>query len=152
MVYTASEIVALAGVDPKEIGKVRVRIAGLPVNRPDHLVNMGNATRASVIVGVEKHEVELPSGEGTHTDAARTHLEAWGRAQAAAEPFNARSKEILARAQKHMNAARIASESGDEETSRSEARKAEVAIQEAHDERVSGTKAVNEEFDRLSGR
>lgn len=63
--YTAAEIVSELGYKPEEIiGKVRVRIGGLPVNRVDHLVVVqAGVEKLDVIVGTERTEVELEKAE-----------------------------------------------------------------------------------------
>lgn len=63
MRYTALDILKAAGVEnPKEkIGKMRVNIAGISVNRADHVVNLQSAKTCDVLVGSKLYEkVQLP--------------------------------------------------------------------------------------------
>lgn len=62
MKYTALDILKIAGVETPEekIGKVRVRIGGVPVRKPDTLVNVQDNKELALIVGNEKIDVTLP--------------------------------------------------------------------------------------------
>ncbi|QDP67651.1 MAG: hypothetical protein Tp172MES00d2C118482111_45 [Prokaryotic dsDNA virus sp.] len=72
MKYLAKEIVAAAGKNPDEvIGKVSVNIAGVTVNKPDHIVNLQDATTASVRIGTETTEVTLPTEESEDLRSVR---------------------------------------------------------------------------------
>lgn len=64
-IYTALEILTIAGIEKPEekIGKMRVRIGGIPVNKPDHLVYVSPGSEALIIiVGIESFDVSLESG------------------------------------------------------------------------------------------
>lgn len=78
MLHTAAEIVALAGIEADVIGKVRVNIGGIPVNRPDHLINVQDAKTVTLIVGLDEVEVTLPE-EGAPSEAVTAVKEAHGR-------------------------------------------------------------------------
>lgn len=62
--YTATEIVTELKLDPKEvIGKMRLRVAGVSMNAPEHqiLIQPGT-TKVEVIVGNEAYELEVTEG------------------------------------------------------------------------------------------
>lgn len=73
MLFTANEIVKLAGADPKLIGKVRVRIGGVSVNKPDHVLNVQDAESVMLIVGDKELEAKLPKRDelSAETKAAK---------------------------------------------------------------------------------
>lgn len=59
--YTVAEIVTEAGFKPEEVvGKVRVRVGGIPVNDPNKVISIQPKTKTlEIIVGQEKKEVTL---------------------------------------------------------------------------------------------
>ena len=77
--YSAVEIVKEAGGDPKAIGAMRVRIGGLPVNKPDQLIMVQPGVESlEVIIGNEKPAiVKFTAGtdERTVTEEAHKTLE-----------------------------------------------------------------------------
>lgn len=83
MKYTAQEILEIAGVEnPAEVIRTkRTIISGIPVNKPDHLINFGNETKVKVVVGLEAAEVDLPGREEA-SDAVKAVLKAKGEASA----------------------------------------------------------------------
>ena len=92
-IFTAAEVVEFAGQDPKKIGKVRVRIGGIPVNRPDHVINFGDAKKVDLIVGVDSYEAELPSQDGLSSDAQKVkEKEGRARSKAYAEARKAKAE------------------------------------------------------------
>lgn len=84
--YTAIEILTEAGVEHPEdkIGAVRVRIGGLPVNTPDHVINVSaETTELNIIVGTDELTVPVDEGEEEReiSEGARTALDVEGQAQ-----------------------------------------------------------------------
>lgn len=81
MKYTALEILKAGSVEePKaKFGKFAINIAGVTVNKPDHIVNTQDAKTVLVRVGRETEEVTLP--ERTEpSEAVQNALKAKGEA------------------------------------------------------------------------
>jgi len=79
MRYTALEILKFAGVEKpnSKFGKFGINIAGVVVNKPDHIVNMQDSTEAKVIVGNEAFTAKLPKQDDT-SDEVKSALKAKG--------------------------------------------------------------------------
>lgn len=80
--YTVAEILTEAGYKPADVvGKVRVRIAGIPVNDPNKVVSLQPEVKTiEIIVGTEAKDVAVEKGEDhvVVSDGARTALDAEG--------------------------------------------------------------------------
>lgn len=63
--YTAEEILTEAGFDTDEIGEIRITIGGLNVNKPNHVINIPEASddELEVIVGNEVKTLTLGKRE-----------------------------------------------------------------------------------------
>lgn len=81
--YTAKELIEAAGLDVSQVGKVRVRIAGIAgIVSPDHLVRLQPETKeVEVIVGTDTKMVQLEDGadEPEVSEEAKKALEAKGK-------------------------------------------------------------------------
>lgn len=82
--YTVLEILTEAGVEnPEEkVGKVRVRVGGIPVNDPNKVINFQPGTKSvDLIVGDESFNVKLAkeSKERVFSEGAREALDAEGQ-------------------------------------------------------------------------
>ena len=83
--YTALELLTAAKVVKPEtlIGKVRVRIGGLPVNKPDHVINVTpGTTELAVLVGQDDYTIAFDGDEAESavSAGARASLDAEGAA------------------------------------------------------------------------
>lgn len=85
--YTAIEILTAAGFDKPEesIGKVRVRIGGIPgIVRPDYVVRIPEGTtEIDVMVGQETKKVTFEADHETPaiSESAKASLEVEGKAE-----------------------------------------------------------------------
>ena len=61
MKYTALEILNIAGVEnaEKKVGKMSCSIGGIFVNKLDHLIELQDAKKVTVIVAKEEYEAKL---------------------------------------------------------------------------------------------
>lgn len=60
MKFKAKDILEKAGYEPaSKIGKVRVRIGGVSVNDPEHIINVQDAKEVDILVGIETQTVSL---------------------------------------------------------------------------------------------
>lgn len=81
--YTAEELLNEAGFDGDKLGKVRVRIGGIPVNKPDHVINIpAGSDKIDVLVGQDTKELSFDgdNDERQVSDGARASLDAEGAA------------------------------------------------------------------------
>lgn len=80
--YTVAELITEAGYKPEDVvGKVRVRIGGIPVNDPAKVITFQpEVKKVEVIVGTEAVELEVEGVEKVHTisEGARASLDAEG--------------------------------------------------------------------------
>lgn len=60
MKYLAKEIIEKTGVEVSVIGTVSIDIGGISVNEADHVIDMQDAEKVTVLIGTEEFEVELP--------------------------------------------------------------------------------------------
>lgn len=82
MKYTASELLRIAGVEQPQdvIGSVSVRIGGIAVNRPDHVINLQGATEVEIQVANERETVQLPTDRTEPSEEVKTAIKAKGEA------------------------------------------------------------------------
>lgn len=95
--YTVAEIVTEAGFKPEDVvGKVRVRVGGIPVNDPAKIISVQKgATELNIIVGQEAKVVKL-NGENEDTvvsEEAHKAYEAVGAEKVKAFEANKAEKE-----------------------------------------------------------
>ena len=78
MKYLAKEIVEKTGVDADEvIGKVSIDIGGISVNSWDHVIDMQDAEKVTVLIGTDEYVVELPETDDLEMSPAyREKIEA----------------------------------------------------------------------------
>jgi soluble P-type ATPase len=77
MKYLASEILEKAGVNVEEtVGKVSVRIGGVVVNKPDHVINTQKETEVEVIVANEEPKTVQLEAQEKHSTAVKAVLKA----------------------------------------------------------------------------
>lgn len=80
-IYTVAEIVKEAGFDPEQVGKVRVRVAGIPVNDPNKVISIqANTSEVLVIVGQESKTIEVEENDTKIiSESARESLDEAGK-------------------------------------------------------------------------
>ena len=74
--YTVLELLNAAGVKKPEeaIGKIRVRVAGVPLNNPNAVLTVQSGTKkVEVIVGVDKHEIVFDSDQKDRVVSEASH-------------------------------------------------------------------------------
>jgi hypothetical protein len=78
--YTVEEILTEAGFNPEMVGKVRVRIGGIPVNKHGHIIRIVEEGKLVVLAGTESKEVDIveASEELTVSPETKKALEAKG--------------------------------------------------------------------------
>ena len=63
--HTVKEILESAGADIKAVGKMRVRVGGLPAHSLEQFIKIGNQPEVEVVVGVESFKVATSDSDAS---------------------------------------------------------------------------------------